>query len=277
MGVPDARELYLDAWDSFIERGFYYCNEGQWRTTGERGCVDCSGGVYLACELAGAPLPAGCTNSFEQSRLCHETPRPQWMIDKYGPGVGTSLTLEQANNEPGAWAFHGPNEGQEYGQVGHIKSKYWISRPGNPHAGPNVSVEAMSHALDLRYANFPDPQVTFCALPPTMLDCFAPHAAEEEPEVMIVACTNKKPNRQGEKPYAQLVLPNPVFPNGVVLCHFGASIAGDQPTKDPNVRTWFPSALKGKLVAICERADRKGVMVMDDTGATTRGDGGRWS
>lgn len=271
---------FLLAWKSFVDRGFYYCNEGPWRMTGERGCVDCSGGDVLALNMIG--IPTGENNSFTFSQQCHRAPRPQWMLDRYGPDpytgsrtIGTGLTAEQANELPASWAFHGLEEGQLYGVVGHIKRKYFITRPGDPNAGPNVSIEAMSHALGVRYAHFLDPECAYFAWP-WMLDNPFPESLED-PMPMAVACTNKKPNKAGQKPYAVLILPSVAFPRGVVLCMDGASIAGDQPTKNPSVRTWFPPALLGKLTMMFERPDRKGVILVDDQGKTTQDDGGRWS
>lgn len=282
--MPDARELYLDAWDFLVADGYYYCNEGEWRLDGSRHCVDCSGGCYLCSQKAGRPLPSTCTNSFEMSRLCHNFPRPQWLNDLVGPcpwtgsfQMGTGVSMASAlEHFPAAWGFHGPNQGMTYGEVGHIKNLYWINHPFRPHAGYNVSVEAMSHALDLRYAHFTDPEISYVGLPPNLIDCFAPPVPEVL-DPMIVACNNKPTDAAGNKPYAQLILPNALFPRGIVICRHGASIGGDQPVKHSDVRTWVPPHLHGKLVAMCERVDRKGVFVIDDTGATTRGADGQWS
>lgn len=283
-------EIYLDFWDWMIVQGYYYCNEGEWRLDGSRGCVDCSGGVKLACEMAGRPMPAELINSWGMARYCHETPRPQWLVDLCGPDywtgsftMGTGISMAQALDLfPAALAYHGANQGQDdVNGVGHIKSRYWSNHPFRPLAGYNVSVEAMSHAADLVHAHFADPNVTYVALAPNLLDLYAPAAVAVAPEeTMLVACNNKPlapAAHGGNKPYAQLVLPNAIFPRGIVVCRHGASIAGDKPVKGSDARTWFPASLKGKLIGMCELAGGKGVLVVDDTGETSKNDGGKWS
>lgn len=122
-----------------------------------QGCADCSGLVSGAANRVG--LNVGCLASWQFANMCHAAVRPQWMIDQFGPGQGTGLTAEQAARTKGALKFHGPGEGRfGFGNLGHIAISL----------GDGRSVEALSHALDLRIWQFIEYKNTYYALLPGM-------------------------------------------------------------------------------------------------------------
>lgn len=130
-----------------------------------QGETDCSGLVSGSAQRAGYQL-AECPNSSALARLCHDAPRPTWMLAKFGPDPwtgswtqGTGITRDQARATRGALKFHGLDQGQNGdGPTGHVG----IS------CGDGTSVEALSHALDLRIWTFDDNDTTYCALLPDM-------------------------------------------------------------------------------------------------------------
>lgn len=135
----------------------YAYSQGSSRCTGDHGYFDCSGLQCFALNYVG--IQTSCTNSSTLAEECHHAVRPQWMIDEFGPGVGTQITFEQAQRTRGAWAFHGPDEGRQgWGNSGHIKCSL----------GTGASVEAYDTAEGVIIGHFLDPNVTYCALPPGM-------------------------------------------------------------------------------------------------------------
>lgn len=265
-------EAYLLAWAWLLANGFYYENSDENRLTGIHGYVDCSGGVVLCTHVAravmGLPNAIVPGNSGYMAQVCHNLSRPRWMIDRYGPGHGYGLTANQANSTPAALAFHGDREGQDgFGDGGHVKSKYFIHRDGDPNAGPNVSVEAMSHALDLRYSTFLDHKNTYFALSPWLGD-YAPAVHPSELDMLTFLCPNKKPTASGQLPRADFYPAgsNAMFPNGALLLHDGARLNGDSPTKDPRVHLILPDA--HKWISCGARHDA-GLYIVNDAGDTS--------
>lgn len=246
-------DRYLWAWAGIVASGMRY-GTGPSRCTGTGGYVDCSGGTVLALNRAG--VPTDCTNSFALAALCHTTPRPQWMTDQYGPGVGTQISMAQAIGTPGAWGFHGNDEGQQPDPSGdgHIKTSVGFGR----------SVEAMSHQAGVGYSTFDNPAgfITYCALPPMLLDGFAPTV---EDDVLIFICPNK-PNKDGNTPIAEFVPAGPIFAYGGFILRHGASLAQDQPTGDPEVRELVHQGPAKWLSA--KDAGRAGIVILNDNGDT---------
>lgn len=275
---------YLLAWRWVIDNGFYYSAvPDDDRVTGEDGNVDCSGGVVLCTHAArdrmNAPAVSMPSASWTIARLCHDLPRPQWVTDLFGPGRGFGITAEQANASPGSLKFHGPREGQDgFSAGGHIASKYFIARFGDPHAGPGVSCEAMGRFAGVGYSQFIDNQDTYYALHP-YLDGHV-HAANQVKragEPVIFLCPNK-PNTPHGKPHAQFIAAgsNQLFPRGVILLRWGASINNDQPTKTIGLRLMVPPAGHA-WQGCCETRDRTGLIVVNEKGATSGDDSLDWS
>lgn len=133
-----------------------------------QGETDCSGLVSGSAQRSGVNVGPGCPNSAALALLCHNTPRPDWMVEEFGNDPwstqGYGLTAEQARTTRGALKFHGPDEGIEgNGPEGHVGVSL----------GDGTSVEAYDHALDLIITSFIDPKNTYYAILPGM-DGFAP-------------------------------------------------------------------------------------------------------
>lgn len=130
------------------------------------GETDCSGLVSGAAQRVGCDVGPGCPNSSELASRCHEAPRPQWMNDRFGPDPwtgsttkGTGISRAQARATKGALKFHGEDQGRNGdGPTGHVGESL----------GDGRSIEALSHALDVRIWQFDDDETTYCALLPGM-------------------------------------------------------------------------------------------------------------
>lgn len=130
------------------------------------GETDCSGLVSGAAQRVKCWVGAGCPNSSALARLCHQAPRPAWMTAMFGPDpwtgsttVGTGISKAQARATKGALKFHGLSQGQNGdGPTGHVGISL----------GDGRSIEALSHALDVRIWQFDDDKTTYCALLPGM-------------------------------------------------------------------------------------------------------------
>jgi len=166
---------YLIELEKIVQGGASYCADGPWRCDNSRNCVDCSGMVVCALNNSGTVTP--CTNSFAFATICHQAARPDWMTAAYGPGVGTEIPMSVAMMTPGAWGFHGDNEGQAPDRLGdgHIKTS----------VGGGRSIEAMSHAAGVGYSIFDSPPgfIGYTALPPMLIEWFAPPAPKVPPEM----------------------------------------------------------------------------------------------
>lgn len=268
-------DLYLAAWAYMVDTGFAYDNAGPWRCTGERHSVDCSGGCVLAYNMAADAfgLPRiSCTNSFNLSAECHQYPRPDWLTEQCGSGVGLMVTIEQSREFALTLLFHGNNEGQspDGSGDGHVENGL----------GGGRTVGAHSHATGLGYRTDEDPSPGFlnaAALPPwePILACLAPAPPAPPQEIdMQVFLPPNRPNHLDA--HTQFVpAGNPLFPLGALISRDAAKIAGDKKTNDPNVRILTPKGPHGWVACTVQR-DGRGVRVLDDQGNLSPRDALLW-
>jgi len=271
--MPGANPLddYLLELERMVADGFTYDNSGPWRCDGSRHSADCSGFIVQGL-VRGAGIPQDCTNSYAFATMCHQAQRPQWMIDLYGPGVGTQVTMGQAVGIAGAWGIHGNNEGQapDASGDGHIKTSL----------GDGRSIEAMSHSAGVGYSTFDSPPgfINYCALPPMLLQWFAP-AVQEDVDVIVVQCNNKPAGNNGlDQPYAVFVPANSMFPAGVAICHNGARIVNDLPAAGGQsifIPTLRPGATK--WMTMTPKPSGKGITFVDDQNQTSGTNAGNWA
>lgn len=120
--------------------------------------LDCSTFAALAINRAGGTLDP-CTNSWAMATLCKTTPRPAWLIQLVGPGVGTQIPQAIALAWPGTWWFHMTG-------VGHIEIG------DHELADPLRSVGAHSHATGIGYSHWFPNFFDFYAIPPMLLASF---------------------------------------------------------------------------------------------------------
>lgn len=83
---------------------------------------DCS---TFAADGLNAGFPGSvdpCTNSFWLAGWCHDAPRPEWFIQRFGPGQGTFITRDQAQTVE-CLAFHGSDFGRrpDFSGDGHVE------------------------------------------------------------------------------------------------------------------------------------------------------------
>lgn len=88
----------------------------------------------------------------------------------------------------------------------------------------------------------------------------------QEDDVLTFVCPNK-PKKQGNTPVAQFVAAGPVYQFGAIILRWGASIAQDQPTSDPNVRLLVHNGPRKWLSAAAAK-DNSGLVITNDAGTT---------
>lgn len=127
---------YRDALDEMVQQRYFYDNSNRRCQIGWHG-RDCSCFCNFGLANAGYPNIGLCNNSFANKNWCASTPRPQWMIDEFGPGVGTLITKAQATTVL-CWGFEDTGGGHQETILG---------MPG----GSTLSVGAHSHATGIGY------------------------------------------------------------------------------------------------------------------------------
>lgn len=200
---------------------------------------DCSG---LVCGAAIVFIPTFvCTSSFGLARLCRD--------------AGTLITEEEAIWTPGAIGIEnawGVSNGA-LGTNGHVvyfegDGKSTIEEMGTHYGCTHGPATGRGFNAWARLPGF-----NYDPPPPPV----------EENDMQVFVCPNK-PNHPGA--HAQFVpAGNALFPDGALIMRAGASIAGDQHTKDANVRLRVP--ITGQSwVACTEQDDRKGLQVLNSEG-----------
>lgn len=284
---------YLLELERMVAAGFTYDNSGPWRCDGSRHSADCSGFIVQGLNR-GAGVPQACTNSYTFAKMCHDAERPSWMVDAYGPGTGTQVTMEQALGIAGAWGIHGNDEGQapDASGDGHIKVSMGDGRR---------SIEAMSHRAGVGYSDFDSPPgfINYCALPPMLLDWFkvtptgSPVPVTEDEDVIVIQCPTKPASPDGlDQPYAVFIPANQMFPQGAAICHNGARlnndlpVAGNQSIFVPTLRSggtkWVSMAKKPDILVTDSKGNvtgvtSKGITFIDDQGNTSGVTAGYWA
>lgn len=148
----------LAQWGVIVGQGYHYDNRVPERCEPSSHGLDCSTAVALAINRAGGNLDP-CTNSWALATLCKTTPRPAWMTQLWGPGLGTQVTQEQALALPGTWWFHMTG-------AGHIETGTGFT------GGLPGSVGAHGHETGIGYAHwFPDFFDEYY-IPPMLLNSF---------------------------------------------------------------------------------------------------------
>lgn len=185
--VPVSIEACCIEWDRIARMpNVFYCNE-TWLRCSNPYCRDCS--TFAASGInAGFPGAVDeCSNSFAQARWCRDTPRPQWMIDRFGPGIGTFITYEQAQTVI-CLGFRGSNLGTEPDADGdgHVEVICGTAWPAYLHApAPKLSVGAHSHATGVGYDDdgLDQHHLQWWAIPPPFLAPMAPVAWKVQPQM----------------------------------------------------------------------------------------------
>lgn len=158
---------YLAECDRMVRSGYYYDNSGRRCQIGGKG-RDCSTFVAFALADAGYPNINLCNNSFGFASECYGTPRPAWFTQRFGDGIGTFISYDQAQTVT-CWGFRGSNWGMspDYTGDGHIETIL-----GN---GPG-SVGAHSHATGIGYDSngINNHNLSFFAVPREFLPELAP-------------------------------------------------------------------------------------------------------
>lgn len=185
--TPVSIEACCIEWDRIARMpGVFYCNE-TWLRCSDPMCRDCS--TFAASGLlSGFPGSVDeCANSFSIARWCRDTPRPQFFIDRFGPGIGTFITKAQAETVV-CFGFRGSNLGTEPDSTGdgHIEvccSTAWPSALHVP--SPTLSVGAHSHATGVGYDDdgIDNHQLEWWAVPPPFLAEMAPPAWKVQPQM----------------------------------------------------------------------------------------------
>lgn len=88
----------------------------------------------------------------------------------------------------------------------------------------------------------------------------------QEEDVLTFVCPNK-PKKNGNTPVAQFVAAGPIYQFGAIILRWGASIAQDQPTSDPNVRLLVHNGPQ-KWLSACAAKDGGGLVITNDAGTT---------
>lgn len=148
---------YLRACGEIVALGWSYCNDER-RCSPRSRCRDCSTFVAMAINMAGGALNP-CTNSWAMATLCKTTPRPAWLTDLVGPGIGTQVPQEIALAWPGTWWFHMTG-------AGHIETGTGTA------GGVPGSVGAHSHRTGIGYSHWFPGFFDFYALAPMLLGGF---------------------------------------------------------------------------------------------------------
>lgn len=273
--------------DAFVaamvaHEGDGYCTKGCRCGTCSPLCEDCSGLQCLGCNAVNlAGMPARCMTSFVMADWCHRAPRSSWMLAMFGPDpysgsttTGTGITFAQAAATIGAWAFHGNNEGRLPNRrgTGHIKCNGKIVN------GQPIAIEGYDTAegVTFRHPFLPDPDVTYCALPPGMTG-FQTSAAMKERDVILV---NIPPTHHGyvKGQDAYMILSS----DGThVECWYGASLDNDVAVGNDlqtHKRIWTPQGLNGAAIVggpVHRPADATdptdGIVVVDSNGLPHHG------
>lgn len=124
---------YRDALDEMVRQHYFYDNSGRRCQIGWHG-RDCSCFCNFGLANAGYQGIQLCNNSFANKRLCLNAVRPDFFIQKFGPGRGTIITKEQATSTL-CWGFEDTGGGHQETILG---------------VG-NLSVGAHSHATGIGY------------------------------------------------------------------------------------------------------------------------------
>lgn len=135
---------------------------------------DCSTFCAYALIDAGYRGVNPCANSFMFAMQCHDTPRPDWFTQRFGPGRGTFITHAQALHVV-CWGFEGNDYGRQPiqpGNRGHIETS--LGNGGG-------SVGAHSHRTGVGYSTFDVHNLGWYAVPPWFLDEMAPPPWKVQP------------------------------------------------------------------------------------------------
>ena len=264
MVAANPRDGYMVELEKMVVDGIAYCNELDKRCNPACTCKDCSSFIAAGLNRSGTPVNP-CSTSWSFKAQCQQATRPQWMIDLYGPGIGTEITMGQALVLYGAWGIHSFGDG-------HIKTSM-----GDGHR----SIEAMGHRAGVGYSDFDSPPgfIDYCAIPPMLLQWFEPPAQEED--VITIQCNNKPASPDGlDQPYAVFVPPGALFPIGACICHNGARINNDLPVAGGEsifVPTLRPGGGGTKWVSMMLKPSGKGITFVDDKGNTSGTNAGNWT
>lgn len=169
---------YLGAAAAMTTDGWFYDNSARRCLIGWHG-RDCSTFVAFALANAGYPGINLCNNSYGFARECYNQPRPDWFIQKFGPGQGTFITKEQAETVV-CWGLRGSayGLGPDHTGDGHIETI--LGRGAE-------SVGAHSHATGIGFdANgINNHHLNAFAVPPMFLGEMALTLATPDPATVI--------------------------------------------------------------------------------------------
>lgn len=179
---------YLAACEQIANGPYYYDNSVPSRCNPHGFGRDCSTFVAFALIAAGYPNINACGNSYYFAAMCHDEPRPDWFTEKFGPGVGTFISHDQALWNV-SWGFRGSDFGRapDLTGDGHIETS--LGNGGG-------SVGAHSHATGIGYSTFDVHNLSYYAIPPHFLAELAPPVWKVQPN-MIETLHARLRNPQG--------------------------------------------------------------------------------
>lgn len=124
--MPRTINDYNVALDTMYRNHYFYDNRVPQRCEPWWHGRDCATSVAFGLHDAGYDNVNLCDNSFGFAELCFNTPRPQWVIDKFGGNFpGTFITYEQAQTIQ-CVGLRGNNWGREEDDTGdgHIETVF---------------------------------------------------------------------------------------------------------------------------------------------------------
>lgn len=161
---------YLAALDRLAHTLDGYENDVHVRCDPNANKRDCSTFVAFGLIDAGFGGVNRCENSFGFAAMCHDQPRPDWFTARYGEGVGTFISHDQALHVV-CWGLEGSDFARRPTSSGggHIETS--LGNGGG-------SIGAHSHATGIGYSQLDWHNCNWFAVPPMFLAEMAPPAID---------------------------------------------------------------------------------------------------